>query len=1704
MIKIGDLIDVPDIKTVIQLKDLQEEGLREMIINCFVVTSEVMENLNMVFTSLSRKEGKGIFLKGHYGSGKSHFLSILSVLLRSPDHWHILISQEPSLERFRDFFRSRRFLVVEISLVQHRGTEFLEDIFLNGIFEEIKRISCEGIERKDSRHETFLEVKRALNRLGLSGMVLLVDELSEFLCSKTDAHAYNEDIRFLQYLGEEARSFPLWIISSLQEWIEETGEIAQDTFNKIKDRYPIRMNLGRAHIEELLSQRLIRHREGAEEEIRKIFSSIKRYFPLFPVEENRFLRLYPVHPATITLLDHLKPLFSEHRGIVDFIHYRLKGDEERGIPSFLERPSHELLAPSTIFDHFIHRIREMSETQPFIEKVYNSYEEEIPRIFKDEEQQKVAIDAIKLLILFAISPVKVRYTARHMAEMILFRVTDLESEINYQYLRDILERLRKETTYISVIPGEESLDDQFSISLKPDISSIMRQRIRQTKGEIFQDDRRLFYRLLPIAQSSHIPFKGWAEDGIQHLSFSWEYTRRSGTLLLRQIDEVSIKEIERMAEEWKRTEEDFSIFVGTTHHVEKQYEYLHGILSMIRERYPGMFLFWLPAKLEEHEEEWMKEVLSSLILLDRQKEDFSESSKEMKVLLENYIEGAKKRIGELFTKAYFSGLLIWDEKQIELSTYGYLSQERFLQEFLPDLLSRRFPKHHRIHPYIEALAPTTIPNLLREFFVSGMIEIDDRTKFGLKTILEGLLRPMGLVRKKGNQYTLQVDPRSSEIVEEFLLMVDKGPIQPETLYWSLRKGEYGLLRHQFEALLFSLLFSGNVVAYQGSRKKGLDEISRSGLQGITAIGKGEVLDEEVRKIIIHNPFIPDRFKNVPFTLSSQESMWNEIIIKKDSEIEGLKNLLNRINWASSFQAFKNIPWPSFRREIEDILAQWEEVKVSLPPREGLERFLLSGQRDPFLSEKLQRIGELNSFFDHAEKILFAYQYLSDPRLSIPDSVVYKDLRNEREGLFNFFESDKISIDSDSIEEFLERFQNFRERYINAYIEAHKRERSGDKFVLYERLRNSRRYKLLMKLDQIDMISTKNNRSFIDKLIFEVILLRCEEPSIDSLQNSPICRCGFMLGEEKRLTPIREIEEAIDRGIKESIETLYSSAYQEKIISYARGLEEVGEKEKASAIRSIMAFTRIEDEDQMEEFYQALTPLTIQGINEAFKGRVVIVNRDLDKLYEALLRRKYTLSQVKKIIKEWLREEEISSGAFIHFTGRGDVEAEVTYEKRFLIFIEENFPSLLPLLKEIGQSLFGEAMLLSIWARGYGISYKKLFPLLQYLRGVEEERGEIILDELSSVAVALQNKEPLIFQKIVQEIEEREEFPPKLWRLLEEEKASSIFRKEMIFSSVLKEAFERLLALPDEDVLSGKLSPIENPLLPSRNSNFIIKQKEMVEALNDYGKITMIMRNLKRRESNPPKDFQKWESLYIKSLSPFAFLLSTFPLRLERMGLNITPPVRDRIIEGTGLIQDLLRNFSSFYRENFPLWEAREFKRPKMIEDLLAMNIGRGISLKDEERIFILLDAMRWDLWEFLKEKYFGPMANQFRIVGEGALWAHLPSTTPRQMEILEEVMSNEKSKDIKVWKISGIDERVHSEKGSIEHLFRNILQYLQLELTPRLREIPSGKSLILFSDHGFIENPQFEKLDKYKTSRYIHGEDSPFEIIVPWAVLKRM
>lgn len=1705
---IRDLVEAPEIRTVIQLDDLTDPALRRLILDTFVVTGEVLDSLKAVLKGLSDLEGRGIFLKGHFGSGKSHFLSMLSLLTKEPGAWAPLVVQEPSLGPFAEKLKNQRFLAVDISLVRHRSTEFLEDVVLRAVFQVLKNRTGSPPEGGETRHETFARIRSAIQGQGFAGMVLLIDELSEFLRSKPDARTYNEDIRFLQYLGEQASSFPLWIIASLQEWIEETGEIHQDTFNKIKDRYHIRISLGNAHIEELVSQRLIRHREGAEELIDKIFSDVKAHFKTFPVARERFARLYPVHPATTSLLGRLKPLFSEHRGVVDFIHYRLKGDPERRISGIMDRPAHQLLTPDAIFDHFEDRIRERSETQAYVERVFSLYKEEIPDLFQDREQQVVALSVMKLLILFAISPVKFRYTVRHLAEMLLFRVTPMDSDINYQFMHDIVERLAGEGAHIRAEKKADPLDNAYFIDLKADIAGVTRRRIRHMAAELFPEDRRLFSKLALMVNAPHLPLSGWVEHGKQHVQVRWQHAWREGLLLLRQLDEVSADDLAAFAGRWGREENDFFILVGTPHKCDRQYEHVREtLLPVVRERYAGMFLFWVPAALRD-EEPWLQEILASALLLEKLERDPDQGGKPVREHLQHLLESGKRQLTDIFSRSYFQGLLVMDERQVELSSFGHLSQEKFLEEFSHPLLERRFPRNSRVHPFMDLPVSTILSGLLKDFFAAGMLHVDDHSKFASRNVLEGVLKPMGLVRKRGNQYLLQADPRRNELVGSFLDEISDRRSEPlEELYWKFRKGVYGLLRPQFEILVMALLCAGHIIAFQGARRKGLEDLLRTGLKGVTSLGRGEILDEGLRHSIAEHPLIPEGLRKQPVTLAFQEELWSELRSAKERALEDLRSLLSRIKWASAFQAFKNLPWDRCRRDIQAVIDLWEEIKVSLTSREGLERFLRAGRDEPGLSERLRTVQEVESFLAQAERALFVYQYLSDPRLSLPEKEEFASLRKDREEALSFYRAGgAASLGAEALAETFRKFQAFQDGYVRLYTDAHHRARAGDQFDAYENLSRSRRYGLLCRLDQIEMISVRHNRRSIDQRLSEVLNRRCLQSPQDHLQAQPVCSCGFQLGESTSLKPVRELNREIDQGIVETLAAFQSPPIQEKLLPYLEGLDLVGKSDQAQSIRRLLELTGGEEGAILDRLDQALTPVVVQGINEAFRGKVIVVNRDLDELYRSLVHRKYTLSQVRNIIKEWLNDGGIPEDTFVHFHGAGEKGPTGDEGEEFASFVRLEAPHLVNFFKEVDRRSLVQLTLASLWVEQHGVEAGKVVELFPFLsRGSKEDASRLVRD-FAALAQRVRTGRPDIFETLVRESEEDASFTESLWSCLASSSVEKIFSGEKIFPSILREAFERLLSLSPRNE-NGQPAMDEAGTGDAAEGLLHERRAEMVSALEEHRIWSEKQALLQKTKSMKHAGFERWESFFVQAMSPVPWLVESLKDRLARVGMSAPPFMREKEKDTGRTLSEFSKEFASFYEQTLPAWEEDGKPRPAMIQDIPGL-VSKKRGVPDHNRkVYLLMDGMRWDLWEKIKKDFFARMPDRFRVVREGALWAHRPTTTSFQLPHLEQALRNVfPDTDLAelLWKITGIDERIHAEKGGLENLFSSVIRYLDLELLHRLRDLPSRTLLILFSDHGFVENPGFNHGDKYAADRYIHGRDTPFEVIVPWAWVMRI
>lgn len=219
--KLLDIIELSDVRLVIELDDAERD--LQGILNSFILTDEVENGLRSILHKIEEGKGYGAFIKGNFGSGKSHFLSFLYLLLKDKAH--------PILKDYKRL-QALPLQIFKIPLVRYPASLNLEGILLQ---------QMNYTERVVDREKLFQEL---FNR----PTIIIIDELSEFLRSKPSPPQFYEDVRFLQFLGEFSMRHPLWVIASLQEWIEETGHISSSIFNRIKDRYPLRINLTSSYI----------------------------------------------------------------------------------------------------------------------------------------------------------------------------------------------------------------------------------------------------------------------------------------------------------------------------------------------------------------------------------------------------------------------------------------------------------------------------------------------------------------------------------------------------------------------------------------------------------------------------------------------------------------------------------------------------------------------------------------------------------------------------------------------------------------------------------------------------------------------------------------------------------------------------------------------------------------------------------------------------------------------------------------------------------------------------------------------------------------------------------------------------------------------------------------------------------------------------------------------------------------------------------------------------------------------------------------------------------------------------------------------------------------------------------------------------------------------------------------------------------------
>jgi hypothetical protein len=331
--KIKDLFEYEDIQDVIEIGKIQNE---KELIEKFVISPDLEKELIDFLDILGEKKHKSVNIIGNYGTGKSHLLAFISLVFSKPDLIDYIqsVKIKDKLKKFK-----REFIVVKYELPATQAKS-LASIFFYRVKKQLKEnydIDIREIDVDDENKDTKELVDEILNKVKeknpTAGLMVIFDEFSDFLKQK-QAIDRNYDLQFYRQLGECSNSMDFMFIASMQEHIFSNPKYVDqaESIARTKQRYKD-LRITNESIKEIVSKRVVSKSSNQIEDIKKEFNEIEHYFSNLAIDQDEYVRLFPVHPYVIDVFSIL-PYF-EKRGIIQFISREIKPLMEKDFPQFI-------------------------------------------------------------------------------------------------------------------------------------------------------------------------------------------------------------------------------------------------------------------------------------------------------------------------------------------------------------------------------------------------------------------------------------------------------------------------------------------------------------------------------------------------------------------------------------------------------------------------------------------------------------------------------------------------------------------------------------------------------------------------------------------------------------------------------------------------------------------------------------------------------------------------------------------------------------------------------------------------------------------------------------------------------------------------------------------------------------------------------------------------------------------------------------------------------------------------------------------------------------------------------------------------------------------------------------------------------------------------------------------------------------------------
>jgi len=311
----GDLIQFEPIESVIQLLDANRPDEAKKLVATYVISDDMAERITkQLIPQLSFDESvdhKGVLVVGNYGTGKSHLMSVLSLI--AEDTAYVPMVRHPKVAEAAGAIAGK-FKVHRIEISSQMS---LRDIITQEleIFLENQGVSYAfpPADKVVNNKAAFEEMMAAFDEVHPNhGVLLVVDEFLEYLRSRKD-HDLVLDLSFLREIGEVTKHLRFRFVAGVQEAIFDSSRFQHvaDSLRRVNERFT-QVLLARQDVSFVVAERLLKKSADQQHKIRTYLTPFAKFYSNMNERMDEYVRLFPVHPDYIGTFERL--IFTEKRG----------------------------------------------------------------------------------------------------------------------------------------------------------------------------------------------------------------------------------------------------------------------------------------------------------------------------------------------------------------------------------------------------------------------------------------------------------------------------------------------------------------------------------------------------------------------------------------------------------------------------------------------------------------------------------------------------------------------------------------------------------------------------------------------------------------------------------------------------------------------------------------------------------------------------------------------------------------------------------------------------------------------------------------------------------------------------------------------------------------------------------------------------------------------------------------------------------------------------------------------------------------------------------------------------------------------------------------------------------------------------------------------------------------------------------------------